>query len=112
MKHDDLLAGLRKLLVAAGLATLGSSVLVIPVSIAQSSANCRAYAEDYSLRYSTPGQGRLSESGDVAPALVRWRPIGPAPFSGLRSLTARMHAACAAAGRKGAAKLAELVTTL
>jgi hypothetical protein len=53
MKHDNLLAGWRKLVVAAGLATLGS-VLVIATSFAQSSANCRAYAEDYSLRYSAP----------------------------------------------------------
>jgi len=53
MKHDNLLAGWRKLIVAAGLATLGS-VLVITTSFAQPSANCRAYAEDYSLRYSTP----------------------------------------------------------
>jgi hypothetical protein len=47
MKHDNLLAGWRKLVVAAGLATLGS-VLVITTSFAQPSANCRAYAEDYS----------------------------------------------------------------
>ena len=47
MKHDNLLAGWRRLVVAAGLATLGS-VLVITTSFAQSSANCRAYAEDYS----------------------------------------------------------------
>jgi hypothetical protein len=53
MKHDNLLAGLRKLVVAAGLATLGS-VLVFTISFAQSSANCRAYAEDYSVRYSAP----------------------------------------------------------
>ena|SRR6185437_7368524 len=54
MKHDNLWSGWRKLIVAAGLATLGSSVLVITSSFAQSSANCRAYAEDYSLRYSAP----------------------------------------------------------
>jgi hypothetical protein len=53
MKHDNLLVGWRKLVVAAGLATLGS-VIVITSSFAQSSANCRAYAEDYSLRYSSP----------------------------------------------------------
>jgi hypothetical protein len=52
MKHDNLLAGWRKLVVAAVLATLGSA-LVITTSFAQS-ANCRAYAEDYSLRYSAP----------------------------------------------------------
>ena len=40
-----------KLGFAAGLATLGSS-LVITTSFAQSSADCRAYAEDYSYRYS------------------------------------------------------------
>jgi hypothetical protein len=53
MKHGNLSAGWRELVVAAGLATLGS-VLVITTSFAQSSANCRAYAEDYSLRYSAP----------------------------------------------------------
>jgi hypothetical protein len=53
MKHDNVLTGWRKLVVAAGLATLGS-VLVITTSSAQSSADCRAYAEDYSLRYSAP----------------------------------------------------------
>jgi len=41
----------RNLAVAGGIATLGS-VLAITPSFAQSSANCRAYAEDYSLRYS------------------------------------------------------------
>jgi hypothetical protein len=54
MTHDNLRAGLRRLVVAAGLATLGSSVLVITSSFAQSSETCRAYAEDYSLRYSAP----------------------------------------------------------
>jgi hypothetical protein len=53
MEHDNLLAGWRKLVVATGLATLGS-VLVITTSFAQPSENCRAYAEDYSLRYSAP----------------------------------------------------------
>jgi hypothetical protein len=53
MKHDNLLARWRKLVVTAGLSTLGS-VLVITTSFAQSSVNCRAYAEDYSLRYSSP----------------------------------------------------------
>src|ERR1700730_16380594 len=52
MKHDNLLARWRKLAVTACLAMLGS--LVITISFAQSSANCRAYAEDYSLRYSAP----------------------------------------------------------
>jgi hypothetical protein len=41
----------RKLLVATGLATLGY-VLAITTSFAGTSANCRAYAEDYSVRYS------------------------------------------------------------
>jgi hypothetical protein len=54
MKHDNLCSGWRKLVVAVGLATLGSSVLAITSSFAQPSANCRAYAEDYSLRYSEP----------------------------------------------------------
>ena len=45
MKHDNSLAGWRRLVVAAGLATLGS-VLVVTTSFAQSSANCRAYAKD------------------------------------------------------------------
>jgi hypothetical protein len=53
MKHDNLLARWRKLVVTACLAMLGS-MLVITISFAQSSANCRAYAEDYSLRYSAP----------------------------------------------------------
>ena len=53
MKHDNSLAGWRRLVVAAGLATLGS-VLVVTTSFAQSSANCRAYAKDYSTRYSAP----------------------------------------------------------
>jgi hypothetical protein len=53
MKHDNRLARWRKLVVAACLAMLGS-MLVITISFAQSSANCRAYAEDYSLRYSSP----------------------------------------------------------
>jgi hypothetical protein len=52
MKHYNLLAGWRKLVVAAGLAML-ESMLVITTSFAQSSVNCRAYAEDYSLRYSS-----------------------------------------------------------
>ena len=54
MKQNNLLTGWRKLVVAVGLATLGSSALAITTSFAQSSAGCRAYAEDYSLRYSTP----------------------------------------------------------
>ena len=41
----------RRFIVATGLATLGS-VLAITASFADTSANCRAYAEDYSLRYS------------------------------------------------------------
>jgi hypothetical protein len=53
MKHDNLLAGWRGLVVAAGLATLGS-LFVTTTSFAQSSVNCRAYAKDYSARYSTP----------------------------------------------------------
>jgi hypothetical protein len=51
MKHQN--SGLRKLVAAVALATLGS-VLAITTSFAQSSENCRAYAEDYSLRYSSP----------------------------------------------------------
>jgi hypothetical protein len=38
-------------IVATGLATLGS-VLAITTSFADTSANCRAYADDYSVRYS------------------------------------------------------------
>ena len=53
MKHDNSLASWQKLVVAAGLGTLGS-VLVITTSFARSSVNCRAYAEDCSLRYSAP----------------------------------------------------------
>ena len=49
MKHENL--GWRRLLVAAVFATLGST-LAITSSLAQSSENCRAYAEDYSYRYS------------------------------------------------------------
>jgi len=41
----------RSLIVATGLATLGS-VLAVTSSFAESSATCRAYAEDYSSRYS------------------------------------------------------------
>jgi len=41
----------RRFIVATGLATLGS-VLAITASFADTSANCRAYAEDYSARYS------------------------------------------------------------
>lgn len=51
MKHRNFLAGPRKLLIATVLVTFGSA-LTISTSFAQSSANCRAYAEDYSLRYS------------------------------------------------------------
>jgi hypothetical protein len=51
MKHRNLLAGRRKLFVAIVLVTFGSA-LTTTTSFAQSSANCRAYAEDYSLRYS------------------------------------------------------------
>jgi hypothetical protein len=99
MKHDNLLAGLRKLVVAAGLATLGS-VLVFTISFAQSSANCRAYAEDYSLRYSAPWAALNFNIGGGAPALVRWPPIGPAPFNSPPSSTTPTHAACAVGGRK------------
>ena len=53
MKHDNLLAGWIRLVVVAGFAILGS-VLVVTASFAQSSANCRAYAKDYSTRYSAP----------------------------------------------------------
>jgi hypothetical protein len=42
----------KKLFVATGLATLGS-VLAITTSFADTSASCRAYAEDYSVRYSS-----------------------------------------------------------
>lgn len=49
MTHQN--NGWRKLFVAAGLATLGSA-LAITASFADTSANCRAYAEDYSVRYS------------------------------------------------------------
>lgn len=41
----------RRLVVAAVLAMVGS-LLVITTSSAQSSEGCRAYAEDYSYRYS------------------------------------------------------------
>jgi len=41
----------KKLFVASGLGVLGS-VLAITTSIADASANCRTYAEDYSARYS------------------------------------------------------------
>jgi hypothetical protein len=41
----------KKLIVVTGLATLGS-VLAITTSFADTSANCRAYADDYSVRYS------------------------------------------------------------
>ena len=51
MNHRDLLAGRRKSVVAAVLVSFGSA-LTITTALAQSSANCRAYAEDYSFRYS------------------------------------------------------------
>jgi hypothetical protein len=51
MKHDNLLVRWRTLFFAAGLAMPGS-LSMITTSFAQSSANCRAYAEDYAERYS------------------------------------------------------------
>ena len=44
-------SGSRRLVVAIGLAALGSSLAIAPC-FAQSSETCRAYAEDYSYRYS------------------------------------------------------------
>jgi hypothetical protein len=41
----------KKVVAAFGLATLGS-VPAVTTSLADNSANCRAYAEDYSVRYS------------------------------------------------------------
>jgi hypothetical protein len=52
MKHRNRLW--KKVFVASDLATLGS-VLAITTSLADTSANCRAYAEDYSVRYSAGG---------------------------------------------------------
>ena len=51
MKYQN--CGRRKLAVSAGLVMLGS-LLAISTSFAQSPENCRAYAEDYSYRYSAP----------------------------------------------------------
>jgi hypothetical protein len=51
MKQDNSLAGWRTLVFAAGLAMPGS-LSMITTSFAQSSASCRAYAEDYAERYS------------------------------------------------------------
>jgi hypothetical protein len=51
MKHDNLLVRWRMLFLAAGLAMPGS-LSMITTSFAQSSAGCRAYAEDYAERYS------------------------------------------------------------
>jgi hypothetical protein len=69
----DLNYGWRKSFVAAGLATIGS-LLAITTSFANTPANCRAYAEDYSLRYSVGSvwddvfrvRGRPSGSAMVA----------------------------------------------
>ena len=44
-------SGSRRFIVAMGLAALGSSLVIAPC-FAQSSETCRAYAEDYSNRYS------------------------------------------------------------
>jgi hypothetical protein len=68
VKHQN--CGWRKLVVAAGLATLGST-LAITTSFAGTSADCRAYPEDYSLRYSA---GSIWD--DVF--RVRGRPTGSA----------------------------------
>jgi Glutaminase len=95
------LAGRRKLVVAAVLVTFGSA-LAITTSSAQSSANCRAYAEDYSLRYSAGSAwGDAFRMGGGAAPLVRWPPIGRAAFKRLRSSTTLTHAACVADGREG-----------
>jgi hypothetical protein len=51
MKHDNVLVRWRTLFFAAGLAMPGS-LSMITTSFAQSSAGCRAYAEDYAERYS------------------------------------------------------------
>lgn len=51
MKHDNVLVRWRTLCFAAGLAMPGS-LSIITTSFAQSSASCRAYAEDYAERYS------------------------------------------------------------
>ena len=50
MTHQN--SWLRNFVATAALATLGS-LFVITTSFAQSSENCRAYAEDYSVRYSS-----------------------------------------------------------
>jgi hypothetical protein len=62
MKREDLLARLQKLAVAAALGMLGSESVITAVS-AQSSANCRAYAEDYSLRYSMHARSNFRIGG-------------------------------------------------
>src|ERR1700744_4488528 len=51
MKRDNLVVRWRTLFFAAGLAIPGS-LSMITTSFAQSSAGCRAYAEDYAQRYS------------------------------------------------------------
>src|ERR1700733_551284 len=51
MKHNNLSVRWRTLFFAAGLAMPGS-LSMITTSFAQSSASCRAYAEDYAERYS------------------------------------------------------------
>ena len=51
MKHDNLSVRWRTLFFAAGLA-LSVTLPITTTAVAQSSANCRAYAEDYAERYS------------------------------------------------------------
>jgi len=61
MKHRNVLTGWRKLVVPVVSVTFGFA-LTITTSFAQSSANCRAYAEDYSHRYSAGALATLSAS--------------------------------------------------
>ena len=51
MKHDNSSVRWRALFFAAGLALPGT-LSMITAAFAQSSASCRAYAEDYAERYS------------------------------------------------------------
>jgi hypothetical protein len=70
MKRRNFLVGWRKLVVAAVLVTFGSA-LTMTTSFAQSSVNCRAYAEDYSLRYSAGSPwGDAFRIGGGAPPLA------------------------------------------
>ena len=89
----------KKVFVASGLAALGS-VLAITTSLADTSANCRAYAEDHSVRIQQPAFGTTfsASMGDLP--VVRWLPTGRDDYKDLHSSTALTHIACRIDGRE------------